>query len=42
MRSDRSFANGGAPTSDKPATVAAAEVTSFSLAIGVQPGHAAS
>lgn len=38
----RSFANGGSPVSSKPAGVAAAETTSWSLSIGVQPGHAAS
>lgn len=38
----RSFANGGAPISPKPANVTAAETTSWSMSIGVQPGHAAS
>jgi hypothetical protein len=38
----RSFANGNCPnTSAKPAVVAAAETTSWSLSIGVDPGHAA-
>jgi hypothetical protein len=42
MRIVRSFANGGAPTSDKPTNVVSAETSSFSLSIGVQPGHYAS